>query len=134
MFKYSMRGKTHAHRKMVDDVTDEVKGRRLQEVIDVFRSSVQAKNEREELGELRVVLCEGESKRSGRNGRGVQLTGRTCENKRTDFSVLSKTALPEGEYGVVRVTEVRGHSLGAELVGRTTLGRWGGGREEYTEV
>ena len=32
MFKYSMRGKTHAHRRMEDDVEEKVKGRRLEEV------------------------------------------------------------------------------------------------------
>lgn len=37
MFAYSVREKTHAHRRFEDDVTDDVKKRRLAEVIDTFR-------------------------------------------------------------------------------------------------
>ena len=121
MFAYSMRGKTHAHRKMTDDVAQSVKARRLQEVIETFRVGVQAKNEREELGELRVIMSEGESRRSGRGGRGVQLTGKTCEGKRLVFDVEGKDVLKEGEYGVVRVTQVRGHTLVGDFVEATTL-------------
>jgi MiaB/RimO family radical SAM methylthiotransferase len=133
MFAYSMRGKTHADRKMVDDVPEEVKQERLSEVISTWRRTVQAKNEREELGELRVILCEGESKRSNRAGGGPQLTGRTDENKRTVFDVPDVQVLNEGEYGVVRITEVRGHTLVAELVGKTTLVEWGNG-QVYEQV
>lgn len=56
MFAYSMREKTHAHRKMVDDVPQETKLSRLNEVISTFREVVQVKNDREEVGRLRVVL------------------------------------------------------------------------------
>jgi tRNA A37 methylthiotransferase MiaB len=49
MFAYSMRGKTHAHRKLQDDVPEEVKQKRLQEVINTFRSQVQTKMKRQKL-------------------------------------------------------------------------------------
>ena len=64
MFAYSMRGKTHAHRTMEDDVPEDVKSRRLQEVISVFRNNVQKRNDDVEVGQLRLVLVEGESKKS----------------------------------------------------------------------
>jgi hypothetical protein len=85
MFAYSMRERTHAHRTMVDDVPEEVKARRLQEVIATFRKNVQLKNEEREVGRLRLVLLEGVSKKSTRKNR--TWGGRTDQNKRIIFSV-----------------------------------------------
>ena len=45
MFAYSMRQKTLAHRRYQDNVPNEVKSERLQEIINSFRSNVQLKNE-----------------------------------------------------------------------------------------
>ena len=89
MFAYSLREKTHAHRVMDDNVPEEVKLRRLQEVIDTFRYEVQRKNEEKELGRLRLVLIEGESKRSKPGSRSY--SGRTDQNKRILF--------PSGDEG-----------------------------------
>jgi MiaB/RimO family radical SAM methylthiotransferase len=132
MFAYSMRGKTHAHRSMVDDVAADVKQRRLQEVIDVFRTGVQERNEQVEVGRLRLVLLEGESKRSTPDN--PAWSGRTDQNKRIIFpdgpcsDRASGTAdggvdvrLQRGDYGVVEVTEARGHTLRGRLLWRTTL-------------
>ena len=85
MFAYSMRGKTHAHRSMNDDVPDKVKSRRLQEVISTFRTIVQARNESIEVGRLRLVLVEGESRKSCADNRNWG--GRTDQNKRVIFPV-----------------------------------------------
>jgi hypothetical protein len=85
MFAYSMRGKTHAARTMEDDVPPEVKQRRLQEIIDVFHGKVQEKNNEIEIGRLRLVLVEGESKRSKPGAR--TFSGRTDQNKRMVFPV-----------------------------------------------
>jgi MiaB/RimO family radical SAM methylthiotransferase len=85
MFAYSMRGKTHAHRTMDDDVPPEVKQRRLQDIIDTFHAKVQEKNAENEVGRLRLVLTEGESKRSKPGAR--TWSGRTDQNKRIVFPV-----------------------------------------------
>jgi MiaB/RimO family radical SAM methylthiotransferase len=85
MFAYSMRGKTHAARTMEDDVPKEVKQRRLQEIIDTFHNKVQEKNNENEIGRLRLVLTEGESKRSKPGAR--TWSGRTDQNKRIVFPV-----------------------------------------------
>jgi len=113
MFAYSMRGKTHAHRRMEDDVPDDVKQRRLEEVIETFRSRVQLKNEREELGSERVVLVEGEARR-GRGDDAVMMTGRTDGNKRVLFP---RVEAAKGEYVKVTIDEVRGHTLRGVEVG-----------------
>lgn len=83
MFAYSMRGKTHANRTMQDDVPEDVKSRRLQEVIAMFRNNVQQRNDEHEVGKLRLVLVEGESKKSSAEARSWG--GRTDQNKRIIF-------------------------------------------------
>ncbi len=93
MFAYSMRGKTHAHRTMKDDVPDEVKSKRLQEVISMFRDKVQIRNDEMEIGRLRLVLVEGESKKSKEGKRSWG--GRTDQNKRVTFPVSNKHTLPQ---------------------------------------
>mmetsp|Transcript_6441 Transcript_6441/g.9422 ORF Transcript_6441/g.9422 Transcript_6441/m.9422 type:complete len:640 (-) Transcript_6441:835-2754(-) len=126
MFAYSMREKTHAHRKMVDDVPQETKLSRLNEVISTFREVVQVKNDRQEVGRLRVVLVEGRSRKSE-----DQLSGRTDQNKRILFpnescqSQLSgdkaMVFLKAGDYAVVQVVEARGHTLRGRALWRTSL-------------
>lgn len=83
MFAYSTREKTHAHRTLEDDVPEVVKLRRLQEVIDVFRSNLMTKNRAAEGGQVRLVLVEGYSTRS--TPAVPMLTGRTDGNKRVIF-------------------------------------------------
>ena len=85
LFAYSMRPKTHAHRTMHDDVPAEVKSRRLQDIIANFRRNVQLRNDSMEVGRLRLVLIEGESKKSNIENR--RWGGRTDQNKRIVFSV-----------------------------------------------
>ena len=87
MFAYSMRGRTHAHRTMDDDVPEENKMRRLNEVINVFRTKVQERNDAMEVGRIRLVLVEGESKKSRPGDRGF--SGRTDQNKRIVFPIES---------------------------------------------
>ena len=92
MFAYSMRGKTHAHRTMEDDVPEDVKSRRLQEVISLFRNNVQKRNDDVEVGQLRLVLVEGESKKSREGNRSWG--GRTDQNKRITFPIGKKHDVP----------------------------------------
>lgn len=86
LFAYSMRNKTHAHRAMEDNVLPEIKQRRLQELINMFRTKVHEKNVRVEIGRLRLVLVEGKAKRQGFPG-AATWHGRTDQNKRVMFGV-----------------------------------------------
>ena len=85
MFAYSMRGRTHAHRTMEDDVPEDIKMRRLNEVINLFRTKVQERNDNMEVGRIRLVLVEGESKKSRPGDRAF--SGRTDQNKRIVFPI-----------------------------------------------
>jgi tRNA A37 methylthiotransferase MiaB len=70
---------------MDDDITPDVKASRLQEIIATFRANVQIRNDSIEKGRLRLVLVEGESKKSSADN--TKWGGRTDQNKRIVFPV-----------------------------------------------
>lgn len=74
MFKYSERPKTLAARKYADDVPEEVKGRRLAEIIETQKLA-SAKRLNSYVGQIHEVLIEGVSKRSADH-----LYGRNSQN------------------------------------------------------
>lgn len=74
MFKYSERPKTLAERKYEDDVDEETKSRRLQEIIDIQMKN-SAKRTQAMVGKIYRVLIEGVSKKSS-----DQLYGRSSQN------------------------------------------------------
>jgi MiaB/RimO family radical SAM methylthiotransferase len=88
MFAYSKRDGTYAARALQDTVPASVKQQRLQEIIDTYHRLVHAKNVETEVGRLRLVLVEGESKRQNASTPGIRLwSGRTDQNKRILFPV-----------------------------------------------
>lgn len=58
LFAYSMREKTHAHRRMQDNVPEDVKKRRLIEMIDTFKRN-QLIKQKNEIGKHHLVLVDG---------------------------------------------------------------------------
>jgi tRNA-2-methylthio-N6-dimethylallyladenosine synthase len=75
MFKYSERKGTYASKNLPDDVPEEVKLRRLQEMIDL-QMELSLESNKNDIGREFEVLVEGYSKRSRE-----QLSGRTSQNK-----------------------------------------------------
>ena len=75
MFKYSERKGTFASKNLPDDVPEEVKLRRLQEMIDL-QMELSLESNKRDIGKEFEVLVEGYSKRSRE-----QLSGRTSQNK-----------------------------------------------------
>ena len=67
LFAYSMRGKTRAYHRMEDDVPEDVKKRRLQELIEIFHRRAAERNAARH-GQTFVVMVDGE-----RCGRGASL-------------------------------------------------------------
>lgn len=74
MFAYSERPGTPAHKKMEDNIPDEVKKRRLQEVIDL-QGELSAMRMKGYVGKVHEVLIDGESKKDKN-----QWKGRTSQN------------------------------------------------------
>jgi tRNA-2-methylthio-N6-dimethylallyladenosine synthase len=75
MFKYSDRPGTYAHQHLADDVPEEEKLRRLEEIIALHNRLSLESNQRD-IGKSMEVLVEGTSKKSK-----VQLFGRSSQNK-----------------------------------------------------
>lgn len=75
MFKYSERGGTMSAKRFQDDIPDEEKTRRLEEII-ALQGELSLESNRRDIGKTFQVLIEGSSKRSAN-----QLYGRNSQNK-----------------------------------------------------
>ncbi len=108
MFKYSERPGTYASKHLPDDVPEEVKIRRLNELI-ALQTEISAKQNRRDEGREFDVLVEGFSKRSKE-----QLCGRTEQNK---MVVFPKGGHHIGETVRVRITgSTSATLLGEEII------------------
>ena len=107
MFKYSERPDTFAANKMPDDIPEDVKGRRLQEVIAIQQES-SLKNNKKDIGKVFEVLVENVSKRSTE-----QMSGRTQQNKVMVFNRLDTNV---GDYIHVKCIDCTAATLLGEIV------------------
>jgi tRNA-2-methylthio-N6-dimethylallyladenosine synthase len=105
MFKYSERPGTRAARKYPDDIPEEIKTRRLNEMINL-QNKLSAVSKKKDIGKVFEVLIEGASKRSAE-----QLSGRTTQNK---VVVFPKENFKKGEYVQIRIEK----STSATLIGK----------------
>lgn len=116
MFKYSERPKTLAARKQADDVPEEVKGRRLSEIIAAQKES-SAKRMAGHVGQVHEVLVEGVSKRSADH-----LFGRNTQNavvivpRIVDAGHPSARELRPGDLVQVRIVSATAGSLQGEPI------------------
>ena len=102
MFKYSERPGTYASKHLADDVPEEVKIRRLNEII-ALQNELSAESNRRCIGQEYEVLVEGVSKRSRE-----QLYGRTEQNK---VVVFDRGEHRVGDFVWVRITEASSATL-----------------------
>ena len=107
MFKYSERPNTIAEKKYDDDVPDDVKGRRLEEIIKV-QQELSAASNKKDLGRTYEVLVESPSRKSPHH-----LSGRNSQNK---VLVFPRKHYKPGDYVKVRVTDYTSATLIGEAV------------------
>ncbi|MFM2135770.1 MAG: tRNA ((37)-C2)-methylthiotransferase MiaB, partial [Bacteroidota bacterium] len=107
MFKYSERPGTLAARKFPDDIAEEVKTRRLTEIIDL-QNRLSLISNRKHVGKVHRVLVEATSKRSK-----AHLSGRNSENK---VIVFPKGKYQPGDYVNVMVTDCTSATLIGDAV------------------
>ncbi len=105
MFKYSERPGTKAARKLHDDVPDDIKTQRLNEIISL-QNKLSARSKKHDVGKIFEVLTEGFSKRSEDH-----LYGRTSQNK---VVVFPKQDFKKGEYVNILIER----STAATLIGK----------------
>jgi tRNA-2-methylthio-N6-dimethylallyladenosine synthase len=107
MYTYSERPKTLAERKFEDDVPEELKGKRLIEIIDKQREHSLINNQAR-IGTISIVLIEGESKRSADH-----LSGRDERNSKV---VFPKGTYKKGQYVKVNITSCTSATLLGEVI------------------
>jgi len=107
MFKYSERPNTYAARKMEDNVPEEVKSRRLDEIMALQHNLSHQSNLRD-IGKTFEVLVEGISKKSDE-----RLFGR---NQQSKVVVFNKKDNKIGDYVMVKVTTCTSATLHGEIV------------------
>ena len=108
MFKYSERPGTYASKHLPDDIPEETKVRRLNELI-ALQNELSAESNRRYIGQEVEVLIEGVSKRSRE-----ELFGRTGQNK--------VVIIPRGEHRIgqtvkARILESSSATLRGEVIG-----------------
>ena len=107
MFKYSERPGTYASKHLKDDVPEEVKIRRLNELI-ALQNQLSAESNQRCIGQEYDVLLEGVSKRSR-----DQLYGRTEQNK---VVIIDRQGHHIGQTVRVRITESTSATLKGQVV------------------
>ena len=107
MFKYSERPGTHASKHLPDDIPEEVKIRRLNEII-ALQNRLSAEANERCVGKTYEVLVEGVSKRSK-----DQLFGRTEQNR---VVVFDRGTHRIGDFVTVRITDSSSATLKGEEI------------------
>jgi tRNA-2-methylthio-N6-dimethylallyladenosine synthase len=106
MFRYSERPDTLAAEKYTDNVPDEVKDRRLREIIDL-QQKLSWQSNKKDVGKIFEVLIEGYSKRSR-----DYFSGRNSQNKVVLFPVTGNNV---GEYVWVKIIRFTSATLIGEV-------------------
>lgn len=107
MFKYSERPGTIASKKLPDNVDEEVKGRRLQEMIEL-QSQLSLESNKRDVGKIFEVLVEGVSKKNDK-----EMFGRSEQNKVIVFPAVGVNV---GEYVDVLVKYCTSATLIGEMI------------------
>lgn len=107
MFKYSERPGTYASKRMEDNIPEEVKSRRLQEIIDLQLEMSRESNS-QDVGKEFVIIVEGFSKKSRE-----QYFGRTEQNK---VVIFDKRKHRIGQFVKVRINSYTTTSLIGESI------------------
>ncbi len=107
MYKFSMRPGTYAHAHFEDDVPEEIKARRLEEIIHL-QNRVSVESNRRDIGKTFEVLAEGISKK-----KKSEFFGRSSQNK---LVVFPKKDVRFGDLVKVIITDSTQTTLIGEIV------------------
>lgn len=109
MFAYSERPGTLAAKRYTDDIPENIKKRRLEEII-ATQNSHSRESYKKDIGSVFEVLIEGNSKRSAE-----QWSGRNSQNKVVVFP-KNELLLKKGDYARVKINEATSATLIGEMV------------------
>ncbi|XP_044738922.1 CDK5RAP1-like protein [Chrysoperla carnea] len=126
LFPYSMREKTTAYRRYEDDVPHNVKMKRLDQMINLYRNEV-AKINQSQIGQHQLILIEGQSRRStshlaGRNDANIKviIPNEEIPIQSSGNSNLLKN-ITVGDYVVVQINSANSQVLKGIPLYHTTL-------------
>ncbi|XP_045475978.1 CDK5RAP1-like protein [Harmonia axyridis] len=125
LFMYSMREKTTAHRRYKDDIPNNVKHRRLTEMIESYRNNVHKINHAQ-IGQIQLVLIEGFSKRSdanlvGRNDQNIKVIIPGLDLIPSKSETEDSRLLKPGDYVAVHINDANSQILKGIPLYRTSL-------------
>ncbi|HXB91004.1 MAG TPA: MiaB/RimO family radical SAM methylthiotransferase, partial [Puia sp.] len=109
MFFYSERPGTLAARRYIDDIPEDQKKRRLDEIVKL-QNRLSLESNKKDIGKIFEVLIEGDSKKSTLDWRG-----RSTQNKVVVFP-KSGSDLAKGDYARVEVVECTGATLIGKII------------------
>lgn len=107
MFKYSERPNTIAQKKYADDVPEEIKSKRLSEIIEL-QQKLSLRSNQNDIGKTFEVLVESFSKKSVND-----LAGRNSQNK---MVVFPKKEYQIGDYVMVKIKDCTAATLIGEAI------------------
>ncbi|XP_058834550.1 CDK5RAP1-like protein [Topomyia yanbarensis] len=128
LFAYSMREKTAAHRRFLDDVPEYVKKHRLQEMIKSFRYHAAQLNALY-VGREELIMVEGRSKRSpndlsGRNDGNIKVIIPAGDVPFGDPHSADRKTIVSGDCVVVRISESNSQILKGVPIYHTTISQY----------
>lgn len=112
MFAYSERDRTLAQRKYEDNVPEDVKKRRLNEII-TQQMEIQEELNEKEVGRRHLMLVEGPSKKSDQ-----QLCGRTDTNK---MVIIDRNDFNPGDYIEVEIHDYTSATLFGNVIHKSSI-------------
>jgi len=109
MFFYSERPGTLAQRRYADDVSEEVKKRRLADIVEM-QNRLSLESNKKDLGKTFEILIEGDSKKSGKDWMGRSSQGKVVVFPKKHYD------LKKGDYVMVRVNDCTQGTLLGNIV------------------
>jgi tRNA-2-methylthio-N6-dimethylallyladenosine synthase len=109
MFFYNERPGTLAQRRYKDDITDEIKKKRLQEIVHL-QGKLSAESNKKDIGKTFKVLIEGDSKKNNREWKG-----RNSQNKMIVFP-KEDHSIQKGDYVIVKVHDCTQATLIGKII------------------
>ena len=109
MFFYSERPGTLAQRRYADDVSEEVKKRRLAEIVEM-QNRLSLESNKKDLGKTFEILIEGDSKKSDKDWMGRSSQGKVVVFPKEHYD------LKKGDYVMIQVNDCTQGTLLGNIV------------------
>lgn len=130
MFAYSMREKTHAHRRYMDDVDEKDKARRLQEIVTTFHKQASEKN-LGLIGSKQLVLIDSDRPKT-KYGIETKVSGRTDGGHKVFVQQKGEESLKKGDYVEVDIKHATSASLTGTSLGRSSITQFAQSKRAYS--